>query len=266
MLTAMSFSVLTYNPAYLFISTILLVNLSNRFNLNTSKYLKTGLMFGFIPLIVNVFFVHRGTNILIEIPGFFPLVGGPITFESLSFAIISILLLMNMVLIFGIFSEKVLPDSLIRIFPRWLSSTAIILAIGLKFIPTISLDAQNILDAQRSRGLKIKSGRLTTRASNYLSITLPLLASSLERSQSLAESMESRGYSSTRSNYTNNKWRGDIILSLGLLITSLTILLLSKIQGNLEYWPYESLLLPETSPLFLISVLGLLSPIMIKEK
>ncbi|MFH1722308.1 MAG: energy-coupling factor transporter transmembrane component T [Candidatus Altiarchaeota archaeon] len=266
MLTAMSFSLLTYNPIYLAASTIALIILSKRLNLQTKRYFKTGILLGIIPLIVNIFFVHRGAHILVEIPRSIPLVGGSVTFESLTFAAISILLLMNMVLIFGIFSVKVLPDSLIRVFPRWLSSTAIVLAIGLKFIPTITSDAQNILDAQRSRGLQIKRGGITTRAKNHIAIALPLLANSLSRSHSLAESMEARGYSSVRSSYSKNKWNQGLLLSCGLLIVSTSILLILKYQGVLAYWPYDSLAPPEISFLFLLSTLGILCPIPLNEK
>ncbi|MFC2154581.1 energy-coupling factor transporter transmembrane component T family protein [Candidatus Altiarchaeota archaeon] len=258
MLAAMAYNLLTYNPVYLGFITFLLIIISVQLHLQTKTFLKTGLILGIIPLIINLIFVHRGNHIL-----FYAL--GPVTLESLIFSLSSILILVNMVLVFGIFLAKVSPDSLVRVFPNHLSQTAIILSIGLRFVPTIQEDGKNILDAQRSRGLKIRKGRIARRAINYLAVLIPLLSTSFERSQSLAEALEARGYSKIRSNYGRTEWAGILKIRTAALTLSVLLILVLKSKGLLDYWPYESLPVPVPNPILLFSMFLLLVPLY-KEK
>lgn len=68
---------------------------------------------------------------------------------------------------------------------------------AVRFIPVVMLDAFQIMDAQKSRGLEMEKGNLLTRVRNMVPILIPLVVNSVIRSGELAEAMESRGYGST---------------------------------------------------------------------
>jgi energy-coupling factor transport system permease protein len=68
---------------------------------------------------------------------------------------------------------------------------------AVRFIPVVMLDAFQIMDAQKSRGLELEKGSLLTRVRNTIPILIPLVVNSVIRSGELAEAMESRAYGAT---------------------------------------------------------------------
>ena len=65
---------------------------------------------------------------------------------------------------------------------------------AVRLVPTMALDAQTVIDAQRSRGLELDRGNLMKRIRNYIPILIPLIVSAIRRSIELAEALESRGF------------------------------------------------------------------------
>ncbi len=68
---------------------------------------------------------------------------------------------------------------------------------AVRFIPVIMLDAFQIMDAQKSRGLEFEKGNFIKRIRNMVPILVPLVVNSVVRSGELAEAMESRAYGAT---------------------------------------------------------------------
>jgi energy-coupling factor transport system permease protein len=65
---------------------------------------------------------------------------------------------------------------------------------AVRLVPTLAVDAQTVVDAQRSRGLELDRGNLLKRVRNYIPILIPLLLIAIRRSLELAEALESRGF------------------------------------------------------------------------
>jgi energy-coupling factor transport system permease protein len=65
---------------------------------------------------------------------------------------------------------------------------------AVRFIPVMMLDALQIMDAQKSRGLELEKGNLLKRVRNMVPILIPLVVNAVVRSGELAEAMESRAY------------------------------------------------------------------------
>ena len=65
---------------------------------------------------------------------------------------------------------------------------------AVRLVPTLAVDAQTVVDAQRSRGLELDKGNLFRRIKNYIPILIPLLLIAIRRSLELAEALESRGF------------------------------------------------------------------------
>ena len=100
---------------------------------------------------------------------------------------------------------------------------------AVRFVPVIMLDALQILDSQKSRGLEIEKGNITKRIKNYLPVLVPLIVQSIIRSEELAEAMESRAYGFSKkktSYYSLHLRKRDYMASvLCLIFITLFILL-----------------------------------------
>ena len=71
---------------------------------------------------------------------------------------------------------------------------AVMVSLGLAFLPLLQQELQRILLAQRVRGAGFRRGTIETRLYNALALLPPLLAGNLRRAEELAVAMEARGY------------------------------------------------------------------------
>jgi energy-coupling factor transport system permease protein len=71
---------------------------------------------------------------------------------------------------------------------------AVMVSLGLAFLPLLQRELQRILLAQRARGADFRRGSFETRARNAIALLPPLLASNLRRAEELAVAMEAREY------------------------------------------------------------------------
>jgi energy-coupling factor transport system permease protein len=99
----------------------------------------------------------------------------------------------------SIFFVTTSPDELEQIM-KWMRvprDVVFAFVTAVRFIPVVMLDAFQIMDAQKSRGLEMEKGGLLKRVRNLVPVLIPLVVNSVIRSGELAEAMESRGYGST---------------------------------------------------------------------
>jgi len=68
---------------------------------------------------------------------------------------------------------------------------------AVRLVPTMAVDAQTVIDAQKSRGLELDKGNLLKRIRNYIPVLIPLIVSAIRRSIELAEALESRAFGVT---------------------------------------------------------------------
>jgi len=66
-------------------------------------------------------------------------------------------------------------------------------SLALRFIPTLSMELNDIIEAQISRGLQLDKGNILTRIRNYIPLLIPLIVLSIKRSIEVAEALEIRG-------------------------------------------------------------------------
>lgn len=96
----------------------------------------------------------------------------------------------------SVFFLTTTPDELEQVL-RWFhfpSDFVMIFVIAVRFVPVLLLDALQIMDAQRSRGLEFEKGSIVTRFRNTIPLLVPLIAVAVNRSLDLAEAMDSRAY------------------------------------------------------------------------
>jgi len=106
---------------------------------------------------------------------------------------------------------------------------------AVRLVPTLAVDAQTVVDAQRSRGLELDKGNPLRRIRNYIPILIPLLLIAIRRSLELAEALESRGFPGKEgrtSLFQLKLKRGDyaiIGISVGAIAASIWIFLHYKV-------------------------------------
>lgn len=115
------------------------------------------------------------------------------------------------------------PDELEHVM-KWLkipSDFVMVFVIAVRFVPVLILDALQIMDAQRSRGLEFDKGNVLERIRKVIPVIVPLIAVALNRSLDLAEAMDSRAYGATRrptSLYHLKLRRSDSVVIMILLV------------------------------------------------
>ncbi|WP_455284358.1 energy-coupling factor transporter transmembrane component T family protein [[Eubacterium] cellulosolvens] len=116
---------------------------------------------------------------------------------------------------------------------------------AVRLVPTMALDAQTVIDAQRSRGLELDKGNFMKRIRNYIPILIPLIVSAIRRSIELAEALESRGFGA------NPNRQPLVVLQMKatdyLVITS-TMLMVALAVYVYLYVPLPALNIPITMP------------------
>lgn len=134
-------------------------------------------------LLIFIFIV----NCLINYPGF-------------AVATTIVIRLLDIMGCFSIFFLTVHPDDLAQALIRLHVSFdfAFTISMATRYVPTLAVEAQTISDAQMARGLELQKGNMLRRIRNYIPIIIPLIISSIRRALSIAESLESRAFGSTK--------------------------------------------------------------------
>jgi len=119
-----------------------------------------------------------------------------VTGATLSFSMAMTLRFVGILSSFSIFFMTTSPDdlglALERLHVPYTISFTFTTAVRL--VPTMAIDAQTVIDAQRSRGLELEGGNFLRRVRNYIPILIPLIVSAIRRSIELAEALESRAF------------------------------------------------------------------------
>jgi energy-coupling factor transport system permease protein len=146
-----------------------------------------------LAILFNGLTAHLGDTVLfhIRLPDWLPLLGGPVTLESLVFGAVNGLTLTIIFSGFATFNQVTPVRDLVRLAPRAFHEAGIVLSIALTYIPQTTRSLNRIREAQAVRGHRVRGLR------DWLPIVVPLLISGLERSMGLAESMVARGYGAT---------------------------------------------------------------------
>ncbi len=71
---------------------------------------------------------------------------------------------------------------------------AMIMAVALRFIPTLMEESQRLMRAQLARGADFETGSIFKRARNLVPLIVPLFVSAFRRADELAVAMEARGF------------------------------------------------------------------------
>ncbi len=206
LLAALMPLVLTKNPFYLLVAILAVgVNyLSLGRNSPTAEgwksFLRLGLALALFSTAFNLLFVSAGDTLLFSLPELrwrmttlsqqpvLIQIGGTVTLESLVYGLTTGLALMGVLITFATFNTLVDHYQLLRSTPRFLYQSAIVASIGITFVPHMVVAQREIREAQTLRGHRFRAIR------DLPPLFIALLAEGLERSITLAESMDARGF------------------------------------------------------------------------
>jgi len=164
-----------------------------------------------VPLsaLFNSLTVHVGDTVLLRLPDWLPLLGGPVTLEAFVFGATNGLTLTAIFSGFAVFNQVTPVRDLVQLAPRAFHEAGVVLSIALTFVPQTTRSLNRIREAQAVRGHRVRGLR------DWLPIVMPLLVSGLERSMGLAEAMVARGYGAVSDRA--QPLRTQVVLAMGLL-------------------------------------------------
>jgi energy-coupling factor transport system permease protein len=184
-------------------------------------------------------------------------IGGPITAEVVVFTAAESLRIVAVMACVGAFIAISEPGDLIRLVPRFAFEAGLVVSIAMTFAPQIGRTIRDVREAQIMRGSKRRS---------IPSFFLPVLSTALDRSISLAESMDSRGYGrhspGSRTRYPKFRWTRDdrLFAAMALIAGSVALAAAAAGMTGTEIDPYRTLALPEPSVAGILATLLLSAP------
>jgi len=167
-------------------------------------------------------------------------------FDSFSKSLSMIIRIMIMVSSFSLFFLTVHPDDLMLslISLKVPYNIAFSFALSFRFVPTIAIEAQNIIDAQKSRGYEMEEGGLISQAKNLIPLLIPLIVCSMKRAFHIAESLDSRAFGSTKNRtyyysifYTKKDWFLTAVLII-IFIFGILVKIFPLLLPNWFYWRF----------------------------
>ncbi|MDA8437255.1 MAG: energy-coupling factor transporter transmembrane component T [Propionibacterium sp.] len=163
-------------------------------------------------------------------------IGGPVTAEGLWFTVCDAGRLAVLVWCVGAANTLANPRRLLRTLPRAAHRLATAVAIAVSSAPQLVESTQRVTRARRLRGGHV------TRAHAIRGIVVPVLEDALERSMSLAASMESRGFGSDHrpSRYRSEWWRAPESLTVGCGAAAAALTVWLRVSVPAALWPPAS--------------------------
>ena len=195
-------------------------------------------------IIINVLVSHHGTHVLLEAPLRIPVIGTPtITLEAIFFGVAMSLRLLTVISAFTILTFTIHPDDLMlsMIKMKLPYKSVLVTSLSTRFIPTLIDDVECISDVQRSRGLELDKGNLVQKIKGRMSIIIPLLSNSLDRTVQISEAMESRAFGSGEKRTFYKELRMSQMDAIILIVEFLTCVFGISIclsgYGDYQYYP-----------------------------
>ncbi len=207
---------------------------------------------GVVTVVVNGVLDHTGATVLVDAPGWLPLLGGPITAESFAQGAAIALGLVAAVSVAASLSVVLEPADLVDALPRALERTGAALGAALNLVPATAASFVAVRDAQRLRGWRPRGPRAMA------DLAVPVLLGAIERSAQLAESMEARAFGSgPRTRLGGGRTAAHAVVGAGAA-AALGLLLAARLLGAGGSWAaYPTPTMPSADPVALAPALAL---------
>ncbi len=180
--------------------------------LSRAALLRAAALLPLLSALLNMLNVRAGATVLFRLPGWLPLIGGPLTLEAAIFGALNGLALAGLLVAFAS-AQRALPvGELVRLIPRAFDTAGVVATIAITFVPVTLRQARLIRDAQAIRGHQLRGLR------DWLPLLMPLLIGGLERAMNLAEAMTARGFAAAPYGPRESRARMAIVAGLVALL------------------------------------------------
>lgn len=209
---------------------------------------------------LNFLLSHTGATALVTLPGWLPLIGGPLTLESAAFGGATALGLAAGLLAVSALGLQLQPDELLDALPRHLERTGAALAMTLGLLPGLVRSQHAIREAQLMRGWRPGGPR------SWAEIAVPVALTAMEDSVRLAEAMEARAFGSgARTRWRPLPWTPLDVLTLALAVGTAAAFIGARAAGLAEDWlTYPTLAAPPADTLLLAASAALAAPALLR--
>lgn len=120
---------------------------------------------------------------------------------------------------------EILLKPLNKILP--VSDIATVVTLAIRYIPTLTNEANRIIRAQKMRGINFDSKNIKEKIISTSGILMPMFVMSIRRAEITADIMDIRlyNYGKSKTNYRSNEWKiiDTLLLTLNILILNIVI-------------------------------------------
>jgi len=206
--------------------------------------------------LINVIASHTGADVLLRLPADWPLVGGPLTVESLTFGGALGLGLVAALLAVAPLSLVLEPHDVVDAMPSPLERTGIAVATSLNLVSGFGRTFTAVRDAQRMRGWRPRGIR------SWNEVLVPVVLTAIEDSVLLAEAMEARGFGAgRRTSYARSTVGGWDWLVVAGALGAAGLFVGARLAGApIDWYPYPTLALPPIDAALVAGCLALTLP------
>ena len=187
-----------------------------------SLFLRVALFFSIVGVIFNVLTVRAGDRVLAALPESIPLIGGDITLNAAFFGVLSGLALVSLVIVGSTMAGLLDWSAVVRLLPDGLTNIAVAGSIAFAFVPQTAISFREIREAQSARGHRVRGAR------DLMPILMPMIGGGLERSITLAEALESRGFGAAASGSASERRWPAFLAAIGLAAVAISIYLMAS--------------------------------------
>ena len=120
-------------------------------------------------------------------------------------------------------------ERILKVFNNYIpvNDIAMIITLTIRYIPTLTMEADRIIKAQKMRGIDFDSKNIKKKIVSLVGVFIPMFILSLKKSESLGDIMDLRlyNYGKSRTNYRTNSWEkiDSLLLVFNIIILIIVI-------------------------------------------
>jgi energy-coupling factor transport system permease protein len=209
-----------------------------------------------LAVALNVLLSHTGATALVTLPGWLPLLGGPLTAESILFGGATAIGLAAGLFAVAPLALQLEPDELLDVLPRGFEATGAALATTLGLGPGFARALAAVREAQTMRGWRPRGPR------SWAEVVVPVCLTAMEDSLLVAEAMEARAFGSgPRTAAEPQPWSAADVLTAAVAGIAVLAFIGARLAGRPEDWAaYPTPAPPPADPLLLAAAAALALP------
>lgn len=120
-------------------------------------------------------------------------------------------------------------ERILKVFNNYIpvNDIAMIITLTIRYIPTLTMEADRIIKAQKMRGIDFESKNIKKKIASLVGVFIPMFILSLKKSENLGDIMDLRlyNYGKSRTNYRTNSWKkiDSLLLIFNIIILIIVI-------------------------------------------